>query len=67
MPTETEKIEELASQEYKYGFYTDVEVDSVPPGLSDSTIAVMTPSCTDMGKLAQGSPQRTQSTALLSC
>ena len=28
MSTETQKIEELANQEYKYGFYTDIETDS---------------------------------------
>ena len=38
MPTETQKIEDLANQEYKYGFYTDIEVDSVPPGLSEDII-----------------------------
>jgi Fe-S cluster assembly protein SufB len=38
MPTETQKIEELASQEYKYGFYTDVETDSVPAGLNEEII-----------------------------
>ena len=27
MPTATETIEGLVKQEYKYGFYTDVETD----------------------------------------
>ena len=31
MSTETKTIEELATQEYKYGFVTDVEADAVPP------------------------------------
>ena len=26
--TETQKIEELANKEYKYGFVTDIEADS---------------------------------------
>jgi Fe-S cluster assembly protein SufB len=38
MPTESQKIEELASQEYKYGFYTDVDADSVPAGLNEEVI-----------------------------
>ena len=29
-----ETIESLVKQDYKYGFYTDVETDSAPPGLS---------------------------------
>ncbi len=41
MPTETEKIEDLASQEYKYGFYTDIETDSVPPGLNEDVIRLI--------------------------
>jgi hypothetical protein len=28
--TEAKKIEELANQEYKYGFTTDIESDSLP-------------------------------------
>ncbi len=38
MATETQQLQELADQEYKYGFYTDVETDSIPPGLSEETI-----------------------------
>ena len=30
MSTETNTVEELATQEYKYGFTTDVEYDTVP-------------------------------------
>jgi len=41
MPTETEKIEDLANQEYKYGFYTDIETDSVPPGLNEDVIRLI--------------------------
>ena len=32
MATETENIEQLTSQDYKYGFVTDVEEDKIPPG-----------------------------------
>ncbi len=31
-------IEELASREYQYGFVTDIESDTVPPGLSEKII-----------------------------
>ena len=38
MSTETKTIEELATQEYKYGFVTDVEADTIPRGLSEDTV-----------------------------
>jgi Fe-S cluster assembly protein SufB len=38
MSTATETIESLVKKEYKYGFYTDVEADSAPPGLNEGTI-----------------------------
>ena len=38
MSTATETIESLVKQEYKYGFVTDVESESTPPGLSEETI-----------------------------
>ena len=33
MSTQTQTIEELATQEYKYGFVTDVEADSIPKAI----------------------------------
>jgi Fe-S cluster assembly protein SufB len=41
MSTATETIEELVSTEYKYGFYTDVETDSAPPGLNEDIIRLI--------------------------
>lgn len=38
MSTDTEALEQLAGQEYKYGFFTNVEADSAPPGLSEDII-----------------------------
>ena len=38
MATDTETLETLAQQEYKYGFVTDIEADSAPPGLSEDII-----------------------------
>jgi hypothetical protein len=29
-------LEKWRAQEYKYGFYTDIETDSVPPGLNEA-------------------------------
>src|SRR6266446_3593910 len=41
MSTATETIEGLVQQEYKYGFYTDVEADSAPPGLNEDVIRLI--------------------------
>jgi Fe-S cluster assembly protein SufB len=35
------EVEQLANQEYKWGFVTDIEADSVPPGLSEDVIRVI--------------------------
>ena len=41
MSTATETIESLVKQEYKYGFVTDVESESVPPGLNEDVIRLI--------------------------
>ncbi|MFQ5929450.1 MAG: Fe-S cluster assembly protein SufB [Acidobacteriota bacterium] len=41
MPTETKQIQDLASQEYKYGFYTEIEADTIPAGLNEDIIALI--------------------------
>jgi Fe-S cluster assembly protein SufB len=41
MSTATETIESLVKQDYKYGFYTDVETESAPPGLTEDTIRLI--------------------------
>jgi Fe-S cluster assembly protein SufB len=41
MSTATETIEGLVKQDYKYGFYTDVETDSAPPGLSEDIVRLI--------------------------
>src|SRR3989475_5258677 len=41
MSTATETIEGFVRQEYKYGFYTDVETDSAPPGLNEDIIRLI--------------------------
>ena len=34
-------IEQIASQEYKYGFITDIEADQAPPGLNEDIIRLI--------------------------
>ncbi len=36
--TDTQTIEQLATQEYKFGFITDIEQETLPPGLSEETV-----------------------------
>lgn len=38
MSTEIEQLQELTNQDYKYGFTTEIEADSAPPGLSEDII-----------------------------
>ncbi len=35
------QIEEIARQEYKYGFVTDIESDTAPPGLNEDIIRLI--------------------------
>jgi Fe-S cluster assembly protein SufB len=41
MTTATSTIQELANREYKYGFVTEVEVDTVPRGLNEDVIRMI--------------------------
>jgi len=41
MSTSTETIEQLATREYKYGFYTDVEAETIPKGLSEDVVRLI--------------------------
>ncbi len=38
MPTTDQEIEQLASREYKWGFYSDIEADEAPLGLNEEII-----------------------------
>ena len=38
MSTDTNTIETIASQEYQYGFQTDIETETLPPGLNEDVI-----------------------------
>src|SRR5438034_1061289 len=37
----TETIEQIANQEYKYGFVTDIEADTAPPGLNEDIVRLI--------------------------
>ena len=41
MTTATMDIQELADQEYKYGFVTEIEADSVPRGLNEDIVRLI--------------------------
>jgi Fe-S cluster assembly protein SufB len=38
MPTETSELETIANREYRWGFVTDIEADSAPPGLNEEIV-----------------------------
>jgi Fe-S cluster assembly protein SufB len=38
MSTATHTVEELANREYRYGFVTDVDADTLPPGLNEDVV-----------------------------
>jgi Fe-S cluster assembly protein SufB len=41
MSTATNTIEEFAGREYEHGFITDIETDSVPPGLNEDIVRLI--------------------------
>jgi Fe-S cluster assembly protein SufB len=41
MSSQEKPIEAIANQEYKYGFVTDIEADTVPRGLSEDTVRLI--------------------------
>jgi Fe-S cluster assembly protein SufB len=41
MTATTQTFEELAEREYKWGFVTDIEADTVPPGLNEDIIRLI--------------------------
>ena len=41
MSTSTDTIEQLATQDYKYGFVTDIEMDAIPRGLSEDVVRLI--------------------------
>jgi Fe-S cluster assembly protein SufB len=41
MSTETSTIESLATQDYKYGFHTDIETETIPRGLNEDVVRLI--------------------------
>jgi Fe-S cluster assembly protein SufB len=41
MAADANNLEALANQEYKYGFVTDIESDTIPPGLNEDVIRLI--------------------------
>src|SRR5687768_17777526 len=41
MSTAPETIEQLATREYKYGFFTDVDTDTIPKGLNEDVVRLI--------------------------
>lgn len=41
MGNEVNPVESVINQEYKYGFVTEVEADSAPPGLNEDIIRLI--------------------------
>jgi len=41
MSKSAQNVEILTSQEYKYGFVTEIEADTIPPGLNEDIIRVI--------------------------
>lgn len=41
MTTANAEIRELTSRDYKYGFVTDIDSDTVPPGLDEDVIRLI--------------------------
>ncbi len=39
--TEEQLLSELTSSEYKYGFTTDIESDTIPKGLSEEVVRII--------------------------
>ena len=41
MKTQNKTIEKVTSQDYQYGFVTDIEQDTIPPGLNEDVIRLI--------------------------
>jgi len=53
MSTEVDQLEQLANQEYKYGFVSDIEADSVPKGLNEDIIRLISEKKNEPGFLLE--------------
>jgi Fe-S cluster assembly protein SufB len=53
MSTATSTIEELANREYKHGFVTDIEADTLPRGLSEDVVRTISAKKNEPGWLLE--------------
>ena len=59
MPTETEELQNLADREYRWGFVTDIESESAPPGLSEDTVRFISKKKNEPQWMLDWRPRRT--------
>ena len=57
MSTSTETIEELATREYKYGFVTDIEAETIPKGLNEDVVRLISAEEERAGVAARVAPE----------
>jgi Fe-S cluster assembly protein SufB len=41
MTTDAEHLDKVTQQDYKYGFFSDIEAETIPPGLNEDTIRLI--------------------------
>ena len=41
MPAQADRLEKIISQEYQHGFVSDIESDTIPPGLNEDIIRLI--------------------------
>jgi len=41
MSTQNQDVEQLVKREYKYGFHTDIDQESIPPGLNEDVVRLI--------------------------
>ena len=54
MSTTMTSLEELANQEYKWGFVTEIEADSIPKGLSEDVVRMISAKKTSLSSCWNG-------------
>jgi Fe-S cluster assembly protein SufB len=59
MSTEVNTVEQLATQDYKYGFKSDIETETIPKGLNEDTIRLISEKKTSRTGCSNGALKRT--------
>ena len=60
MATATDTIEEFARQDYKYGFVSDIETETIPIGLNEETVRLISSKKSEPEWLLVPSPRLTK-------